>query len=351
MDRFDLRLQQIPRDLILALSAIDQINGQWIGGIRLNPQILEGLKKSVLITSTGASTRIEGSKLSDAEIEKLMDDLSVQKFADCDTQEIRGYYELLQFVLGDYKEISLSENIIKQLHAQVLKYTDKDRRHRGSYKKLDNQVEIRDSTGQRLAIVFETTPAYLTVKEMGELVTWTNNVWQARLYHPLLVIANFIVEFLKIHPFLDGNGRLSRILTNLLMLKTGYEFTAYVSHEKIIEDNKTGYYLALRQSQTTFNRTDETIEPGLRFFLQAVNSQAEQALTLISSKDIDNLLSPIQLAIWRCFVASEQELTIRRLVEETKIARPSVKKALARLVFLRKIQRLGQGRSSRYKKL
>ncbi len=227
---------------------------------------MEGLRQSVIITSTGASTRIEGSQLSDAEIKKLMGDLSNQKFTDRDAQEVRGYYELLHFIFLNYEGITLSENMIKQLHSRLLQYTDKDSRHRGFYKKLDNQVEIKDALGQQLAAGFETTPAYLTAKEMSELVVWTNEVWQARLYHPLLTIANFIIEFLKIHPFLDGNGCLSRILTNLLMLKAGYEFVPYVEHEKIIENKKTNYYLALRQSQSTFKQADETIGPWLSFF-------------------------------------------------------------------------------------
>ena len=199
--------------------------------------------------------------------------------------------------------------------------------------------------------VFETTPAYLTAKEMSELVIWTNEVWQARLYHPLLTIANFIIEFLKIHPFLDGNGCLSRILTNLLMLKAGYEFVPYVEHEKIIENKKTNYYLALRQSQSTFKQADKTIGPWLSFFLQTVVEQAEQALPLITGELNENLLSPIQLAIWQRFTLSDQELTVRQLADETKIARSSIKQALKRLMSLHKIQRIGQGRSSRYKKL
>ena len=350
MNRLDLRLQRIPPDLILALSTIDRLNGQWIGSNKPTTQIMESLRQSVIIASTGASTRIEGSQLSDAEIKKLMGDLSIQKFTDRDAQEVRGYYELLHFVFLNYEGITLSENMIKQLHSRLLQYTDKDSRHRGFYKKLDNQVEIKDALGQQLAVVFKTTPAYLTAKEMSELVVWTNEVWQARLYHPLLTIANFIVEFLKIHPFLDGNGRLSRILTNLLMLKAGYEFVPYVAHEKIIENNKTNYYLALRQSQSTFQQADETIGPWLSFFLRTVVEQAEQALPLITDELNENLLSPIQLAIWQCFTLSEQELTVRQLADETKIAHSSIKKALERLMSLRKIQRIGQGRSSRYKK-
>lgn len=351
MNKFYSRIENLPAEITVLLGSIDALNGRWIGGANLSPQALSRLKRSVLFTSTGASTRIEGSKLSDAQVEKLMRGLSTQKLVDRDSQEVKGYYELLKVVFDSYSEINFSESVIKQLHTELLKYAGKDERHRGDYKKLENRVEMKDAAGKVLSVLFETTSAYLTAKEMNELVNWVKSALCENKYHPLLVIANFIVEFLKIHPFLDGNGRMSRILTNLLLIQASYEFVPYVSHEKIVEANKTDYYVALRQSQTTFNKPPETIEPWVRFFLGVIKTQAEEALRLLSHENIENLLSPNQLQVWACFEGTSDELAVRQILDSTDVSRPTIKQAIERLLQLKKIQRVGLGRTTRYRKL
>lgn len=351
MKRFNERIEKLSPTTLSQLSQIDGLNGQWIGGANLSPQALGRLKRSVLVTSTGASTRIEGAKLSDAEVEKLMRGLSMQKLADRDAQEVRGYYELLQAVFNSYSTIRFSENMIKQLHAELLKYTNKDERHRGGYKHLENRVEMKDASGKVLSVLFETTPAYLTTKEMEELISWTKDSLVNKSYHPLLVISNFVVEFLKIHPFLDGNGRLSRVLTNLLMLQAGYEYMPYVSHEKLIEDNKTEYYVALRKAQTTFKTEGETIAPWITFFLPVLHTQAEQAIKLLSGESVENLLSPNQLAVWEYIKSADGDTSVQEITDATKVARPTVRQSIERLLDLKKIQRIGLGRATRYRKL
>jgi len=351
MQRFNDRIEKLSLTTVSRLSQIDGLNGQWIGGANLSPQALSRLKRSVLVTSTGASTRIEGAKLSDAEVEKLMRGLSTQKLVERDAQEVRGYFELLQAVFDSYSTIRFSENMIKQLHAELLKYTDKDERHRGDYKHFENRVEMKDVSGKVLSVLFETTPAYLTAKEMSELITWTKDAFEHKSYHPLLVIANFVVEFLKIHPFLDGNGRLSRVLTNLLMLQAGYGYMPYVSHEKLIEDNKTEYYVALRQAQTTFRTEGETIAPWTTFFLPVLQEQAVQAIKLLSGESVDNLLSPNQLAVWEYIKSTDGDTSVQEITDATKVARPTVRQSIERLLELKKIQRIGLGRATRYRKL
>jgi Fic family protein len=350
MQRFNDRIERLLPTTANLLSQIDSLKGQWIGGARLSPQALGRLKRSVLVTSTGASTRIEGSKLSDAEVEKLMRGLSMRKLVDRDAQEVSGYYETLVTVFDSWGDIKLSENTIKHLHAQLLKYSSKDERQRGEYKKLENEVVATDQSGKVVSTIFETTPAYLTPKEMSELVDWTNKTLQEKSYHPLLVIANFVVEFLKIHPFLDGNGRMSRLLTNLLMLKAGYVYMPYVSQEKLIEDNKTDYYIALRRSQTSFKTPSETIEPWTSFFLDVIRSQAEQAIALLSGEAIEKLLSPNQLLVWE-YIQISDEATVQGITESTGVARPTVRQAVERLLSLKRVERIGQGRATRYKKL
>jgi Fic family protein len=350
MQRFNDRIEKLLPTTAGTLSEIDSLKGQWIGGAQLSPQVLGRLKRSVLVTSTGASTRIEGSKLSDAEVEKLMRGLSMQKLVDRDAQEVSGYYETLVTVFDSREDIELTENNIKHLHRQLLKYSSKDEWQRGEYKKLSNEVVATDSAGNVVGTIFETTPSYLTPKEMSELVEWTNKALDQKSYHPLLVIANLVVEFLKIHPFLDGNGRMSRLLTNLLMLKAGYAYMPYISQEKLIEDNKADYYIALRRSQTSFKTSSETIEPWTSFLLDIIRSQAEQAIALLSGEAIEKLLSPNQLLVWK-YVQTSNEATIQGITEATDVARPTVRQAVERLLALKRIERIGQGRATRYKKL
>ena len=346
----DQRLNDLPASVWQKIVQIDELKGRWIGGVKLGPQVLGRLKKSVLVTSTGASTRIEGARLSDEDVEKLMRGIDIQKFPDRDKQEVQGYYELLNNVFDSWDRLRFTEGLIKHFHRELLKYVDKDTRHRGEYKKQENKVLMINEAGQSVGVLFETTPAYLTPKEMQELVEWAQAAIKNGSYHPLLIIANFLVQFLQIHPFQDGNGRLSRILTNLLLLQADYAYMPYASHEKLMEDNKPEYYLALRQSQKTFNTDQETIVPWLEFFLDVTLQQSRMALELFSKENIEKLLSPRQLEVWQ-YMLEAIEVTPRELSEKLNIPRPTINQVLDRLMELNKIERLGLGRATRYKKI
>ncbi|MBS1248562.1 MAG: hypothetical protein MAG431_00114 [Chloroflexi bacterium] len=346
----DHRLENLPTSVWQKVAQIDELKGRWIGGVNLTPRILGRLKKSVLVTSTGASTRIEGAKLSDEDVEKLMRGIDIQQFSDRDKQEVQGYYELLNNVFDSWSRLKFTESLIKHFHQEILKYVEKDIVHRGEYKKQENQVHMVNEAGESVGILFETTPAYLTPKEMQELVEWSQAATDNQRHHPLLIIANFLVHFLQIHPFQDGNGRLSRILTNLLMLQAGYTYMPYVSHEKIIEDNKPEYYLALRQSQKTLGTEQESVVPWLEFFLEATLHQAKKALTLLSEENVEDLLSPRQLQVWDYMQdKTEKEVTPRELSEKLDIPRPTISQVLNKLLDLKKIERLGLGRATRYR--
>ncbi|MDO8505171.1 MAG: Fic family protein [bacterium] len=348
-NRFDKRLDNTPSDIWLKINKIDELKGQWIGGAKLSPQVLGRLKRSVLVTSTGASTRIEGSKLSDEDIEKMLRGLSVKKFTDRDVQEVKGYYELLNNVFDSWKHIKFNESSVKHLHQELLKYVEKDARHRGEYKKQENNVHMVNEAGESVGVIFDTTPAYLAPKEMQELMEWTMSALQNNTYHPLLTIGSFLVEFLNIHPFLDGNGRTSRVLTNLLLLKAGYAYMPYVSHEKLVEDNKDEYYIALRRSQKTFRKENEDIVPWLNFFLDIFLEQSKRAIELLSKENVEKLLSPKQLAVWK-YLLTVPEATPAEMSKIAKVARPTINQALDVLLRLKKIERIGLGRTTRYRK-
>lgn len=346
-NKLDRRIQRISAEVWSKITKIDELKGRWIAGAELSPQVLGRLKRSVLITSTGASTRIEGAKLSDEDVEKLMRGINIQKFTDRDKQEVRGYYELLENVFDSWKNLRLNENTIKHFHKELLKYVEKDEAHRGDYKKMENQVQMINAAGESLGILFDTTRAYLTPKEMQELVEWTQEAIAEKKYHPLLIVGNFLVEFLQIHPFQDGNGRLSRVLTNLLLLKDSYLYMPYVSHEKLIEDNKPEYYIALRKSQKTLKTDREDITPWLDFFLTIFLKQSEVAIDLLSKENIERLLTSKQLAVWE-YLQKAGQATPREISENTKVAYPTVRQAIDKLMRLKKIERLGAGRSTRY---
>lgn len=354
--KFDYRIKNTEPHIGTLLAVIDEIKGQFKAGLRMTPQAITSLRRSVLVTSAGSSTRIEGAKLTDKEVEKILQGLAVSKFADRDSQEVQGYLETLKNVFDNYKTLPLREGVILSLHKELLKYSTKDERQRGEYKHKENIVGILDKKGGIAKIMFETTPAYLTGKEMAELVDWTQMALSEERFHPLLIIANFVIEFLKIHPFEDGNGRLSRVLTNLLLLRSGYSFVQYVSHEQIIERRKDEYYFALRASQATFRSQtksegpQETIAPWLNFFFSVLREQAKHALTYLEEERVEDTLSPKQYEVWKC-ISDAGNASLGEIIEATGIVRATVRQALLRLLELGKVKRVGRGRATRYVKL
>lgn len=347
-EKFDKRIQSITPEMYRNIAKIDELKGVWIGGVRLSPQTLGRLKQSSLITSTGASTRIEGAKLSDEEIEKVIKGLDIKSFKSRDEQEVQGYFQLLENVFNNYQSLHFSESLIKSFHNELLKYVDKDQSHKGEYKKLENKVEMRDELHNIVEVIFETTPPYLTPIEMEALIEWTQQTLAENKYHPLVVIGNFVVEFLKIHPFQDGNGRLSRILTNFLLLKQGYTYVPLSSHEKLIEENKAAYYIALRNSQKTFNTDAENILPWMNFFLDIMRKQAEYAVSFGSGESIEPLLTKIQLAVWE-YLSTTKEATPREISQQTNIGQDTLRQVLNKLIKLKKIERVGEGAGTYYK--
>jgi Fic family protein len=348
--KFNQRMQDLPENIYQLINKIDLLKSKWVSGAQLDPQVLSKLKKSVLITSAGASTRIEGSELSDEDVERLMRGLSMQKFKDRDKEEVKGYFELLTNVFETFKSIPFAESTIKFFHKELLKYSGKDEQRRGNYKTGENKVAMISPTGEPVEILFDTTSPYLTPKEMQELVEWTQNAFLEKEFHPLIIIGNFLVEFLHIHPFADGNGRLSRVLSNLLLLQQGYEYMPYVSQEKLIEDNKPEYYVALRQSQKTFRTKNEDITPWLTFFLKILLEQSERAIQLLSREEVARLLSPQQNIVWEYISSREGVVSPLEMEQATKIPRPTINQALEKLLRLKWVEKTGLGRATRYQK-
>lgn len=325
---------KINNQMLSIISEIDEFKGSWKLLGRMAPEKLQALKKVATIESVGSSNRIEGNKLSDKAVEELLSRINKQSFANRDEEEVAGYAKLTDTIFEDWEVIPLSENYIKQFHKILLEYSSKDEKHKGEYKKVSNAVAAYDITGKELGVVFETATPFETPIKMHELVDWTNKNLADRFYHPLIVIGIFVVNFLAIHPFQDGNGRLSRALTNLLLLKSGYLYIPYSSTESIVEDNKEGYYRALRQTQTSFSVSPD-YEPWLMFFLKTLQKQKirlEYKLEHTEGKKLSNLDLPEVLAKIMQAFESKERATISELSKLTGVNLNTIKKHLATLV-------------------
>lgn len=267
---------EISQEILLLISELDEFKGAWRALGSLAPERLLALRRVATIESIGSSTRIEGSKLSDREVVTLLSNLEIKQFTSRDEQEVAGYAEVMETIFASSTSISISENHIKQLHRDLLRYSTKDDWHRGKYKTSSNSVAAFDADGRQIGIVFETATPFDTPRLMAELVTWFNDITSDATLHPLLTIGIFVVVFLEIHPFQDGNGRLSRILTTLLLLRAGYSYVPYSSLESVIEQSKEQYYVALRLTQGTIRSDAPNWNPWLLFFLKALQRQMQR---------------------------------------------------------------------------
>ena len=338
----------ITQELLALLSEIDEFKGAWRALGAIAPERLNALRRVATIESIGSSTRIEGSKLSDREVERLLGNLEIRRFSTRDEQEVVGYADVIETVFQSWPEIPITENHIKQIHRDLLRYSDKDERHRGEYKTIRNDVGAFDSEGRMIGIVFETATPFDTPRQMTDLVAWLNEARDLGRLHPLLIVAVFIVVFLAIHPFQDGNGRLSRVLTTLLMLQAGYAYMPYSSLESVIENSKEAYYLGLRQTQTTIRTDAPDWQPWLLFFMRALQQQKRRlAVKIEREKNALAALSKLSVKILD-YVRDQGRVTTRDMVREFGASPNTLKVTFTSLVGKGLLARHGAGRATWY---
>jgi Fic family protein len=338
---------KITPELLRLIAEIDEFKGSWKSLTTLAPERLNILRRVATIESIGSSTRIEGSKLTNAQVEELLGRLGRKSFVSRDEQEVAGYAEVMDLVFDSHSTITLSENFIKQLHTILLRHSTKDERHRGEYKKFPNNVEAFDDEGKSIGIIFATTSPFDTPLKMQELVAWTREALSDGAWHPLIVIGLFIVTFLEIHPFQDGNGRLSRVLTTLLLLKLGYAYVPFSSLENVIEENKEVYYLALRRTQATLASEQPDFEPWLNFFLRSLKNQKDRlAIKIKLEPGIEGLHPDSQKILEH--TRANGRITTGEAEELTGAPRPTVKNRLAELVKRGLLVRHGKARGAWY---
>ncbi len=330
------------------LSIIDTFKGNWKAIEGQQSKYLKELRKIATIESIGSSTRIEGGTLTDEEVEKLLMSVKITKLQSRDEQEVVGYYEALEIILDSYTDINLAERYIHQMHGILLKYSDKDQRHKGKYKALSNQVVANYPDGTQRTI-FRTTEPHLTPGEMQGLIAWTNERLSKKDLHPLMITAAFVYEFLSIHPYQDGNGRLSRLLTSLLLMKQDYKFIQYVSFENVIETRKEEYYRALMEGQKNRYKENERIDNWILFFLECliVLTQRLEAKYEVYNK-LKTSLNERQQAVLG-YIKERENAQVGEIENQLKIySRNTLKKDLAYLVKEGLLLKTGEGRGVRY---
>ena len=338
----------ITPEILAMLSMLDEFKGSWRALGMLAPDRLLALRRVATIESIGSSTRIEGSKLTDGDVEALLEKIEIKSFITRDQQEVVGYADVMELLFSSWEHITFNENHITQLHRDLLAHSTKDNRHRGQYKTHENRVAAFDSDGNEIATIFQTASPFDTPRLMRELVEWVRYTRDNKALHPLLIVAVFVVVFLEIHPFEDGNGRLSRILTTLLLMQAGYVYVPYSSLENVIEQNKQGYYIALRQTQGTVRTDVPNWQPWIAFFLSSLCSQVKRLEVKIEREQLMLAMLP-QLSMQILLIAREQgRVTLASAQLNTQANRNTVRAHMRKLVALRQLEQHGTGRSTWY---
>ena len=338
----------ITPDILALVSEIDEFKGARRALGTLPPERLSILRRVATIESIGSSTRIEGGKLSDADVERLLANLDIKTFQSRDEQEVAGYAQVMEMLFASYEAIDLTENHIMQLHRDLLAFSEKDERHRSAYKTLANHVSAFDENGKEIGVIFETATPFDTPRKTEELVVWTRRQLQEQSLHPLLVASVFTVDFLEIHPFQDWNGRLSRVLTTLLLMRSGYSYVPYSSLESVIENSKEGYYLDLRQTHRHIRSDKPNWQPWLVYFLRTLQQQKRRLEKKIERERIILGTPPeLSLRILR-FVKERGRISIAEIVALTGANRNTVKKHLAALLEAKHLSQNGAGKGTWY---
>jgi Fic family protein len=328
--------------LISLISEIDRFDANWTAIERKEGKGLKELKSVATVRSVGASNRIEGNKMSDEEVDVLLHNTDISKLTDRDSQEVVGYFEVLDMISESFDEINISEGHIKNLHNQLLKFSTKDEWHKGKFKTHNNAVEatLADETKQ---IIFQTTEAgFVTEDAIRELLEWYNS---EREVHSIIKIATFVYDFLSIHPFQDGNGRLSRLISTLLLLKNGYNWIQYVSFEHEIESRKNEYYQVLRNCQS--QRPNEDVTAWIHFFLRCLSNIQSQLMEKLNKSGIETQLSPKEKSIFM-LIQSRPNIQSGEIASKLAIPAPTVKRILSELLKKEIIEKQGNGRNVSY---
>jgi Fic family protein len=333
----------IDMKILSEIAKIDRFDAAWTNFEKREGDSLKQLKSIATVQSVGASTRIEGSRMTDDEVEVLIKRIEISAFEERDQQEVAGYFETLDTISEHFASIEITENQVMGLHILLMKYGDKDVWHRGKFKQVSNTVEANLADGSKQVIFKTSEPGLRTQDDMIRLFNWYHTDQETV---PLIKVAVFVYEFLSIHPFQDGNGRLSRLLGSLLLLKNGYSWIQYISFENEIENRKSAYYKVLMDTQR--NRPGENITEWLRFFLSCLSHIQNNLMLKLDQRKMDNAAANQRERKILFFIENHPGSRSGEISSKLDIPLPTAKKTLAELVEKKLVLREGIGRATAY---
>jgi Fic family protein len=343
-DYIDTPKKLLTPDIVAMLTSIYEHKGKQGLYIEAHADALTSLMEIAKIQSTGASNRIEGIHTTDKRLEELVRDKSTPR--NRNEQEIAGYRDVLATIHESFDYIHPRPNIILQLHKQLYSFAQSS--VGGTYKNADNYITETDADGNE-KIRFKPTPAYLTADAMERLSTAFNTALEKSEHDALLLIPMFVLDFLCIHPFNDGNGRMSRLLTLLLFYRAGYIVGKYISLEKLIENSKDTYYEVLQDSSVGWHDNESDYAPFIRYYLgilQKAYGKFEDRVKYLSSLGLskpERIKTVINRKIGKI---SKNEI----LEACPNISKVTVERTLTALVKEGYIVKIGAGRSTAYGK-
>ncbi len=334
--------QLLQPDIVALLTKIHEYKGRQDSAVAAQGEILSQLLEIAMIQSTEASNRIEGIYTSGERLKKIVLDKTMLK--NRNEQEIAGYRDVLATIHSHHKYMPVKPSVILQLHRDLYKYSGSS--IGGSYKNSDNVIAQVDAQGNK-TVRFQPTPAWETPETMEALCSAYAQALADPQTDALLLIPMFILDFLCIHPFNDGNGRLSRLLTLLLLYHADYEVGKYVSIEKIIENTKETYYDSLQASSRGWHENANDYAPFVRYLLGVVAAayrEFESRVSVLQGEGLskaDRIREIIKNTLGR--------ITKAEIMERCPdISQVTVQRALNEMVKNKEVVKIGGGRYTTY---
>lgn len=329
-------------EIMNLVSAIHEYKGKQALFIEAKPDVLDAMLEIAIIQSTGASNRIEGIYTSSERLDALVKQGAEPR--NRSEREITGYRQVLSAIHESYDYMVPRANVILQLHRDL--YSFNPGSNSGRYKNSDNVITETDASG-RATVRFQPLSAFETPDAMDRLTSTFIEAMNADKYDPLLLIPMFILDFLCIHPFNDGNGRMSRLLTLLLLYRSGYIVGKYISIETIIENTRDSYYQALQDSSTGWCEDANAYLPFVRYYLEVILSACREFASRVELMQNRNLSKPDRIRL--LFDNSLQKLSKRMILEKCPdISTSTVEITLAALLKEGYIIKLGAGKNTAY---
>lgn len=345
MKIYDLKQEAkgiLTNNIVNLIATIHEYKGKQILYIEANRDILTKLLNIAKIQSTEYSNKIEGIETTDKRINELINDKVKPK--NRNEEEIAGYRDVLELIHENYENIDIIPNVILQLHKYLYKYSAKS--IGGRFKDTENTIEEIDQYGNR-KVRFKPVSAFETPRAVEELCASYNREIAKAEIDPLILIPLFVFDFLSIHPFNDGNGRMSRLLTLLLLYKSGYIVGKYISIEKIVENTKESYYDTLYQSSRSWHENSNNYEYFVEYYLGAILSAYKEFSDRVQY--ITNKKMTVKERVEYIIKNNLGKISKSEIADYCPdISRGSIERALRELLKAEKISKITGGRYTKY---